>query len=249
MRTRIRNALEHLAGLCFVIAGVVGLLAATGADSAAPGPARPHVERTMYAVTPFPPDGPLRILLLGSSTTGCTGPTNPDTECYVNIVKATRANDVVTSLGRGGTYVGYGTPAQNWTSTEIPAGNDIVFIQLGINDWYVPVDTITYRAQLDASLHRVAVANPVAWSAGQIHWIRTWMPVPTGNAANRKAVWYDHGVATAEAVQAVNGQFHDMAGDPAYRAADATGWHYNSGGHQELARLVLDQIALVRAAR
>jgi lysophospholipase L1-like esterase len=193
------------------------------------------------AQPPSNPWDPKRVLIMGSSTTGCVGPVDsagqPDpSQCYVNLVKASRQNDTVTVLAKGGSYVAYGPAAQNWTTTTIPGGNDIVIIQLGVNDWYVPVAPATYRTQLDSLLDRVVAANPAA----EIHWIRTWMPTPTGNADTRRSMWVQHGYVTADAVEAVGGQFHDMAGTPGPFAADATGWHYNGGAHQRMARVVLD---------
>ena len=174
------------------------------------------------------------ILLMGSSTTGCTGPSTPSA-CFVNKVKAARAADRFTVLARGGTYVAYGTPSQNWTTTAIPGGHDIVVVQLGINDWYVPVTPLTFGAQVAELLQRVRSANPDA----EIHWVRTWMPAPTGNADIRRSMWVRHGFSTADAVETVGGTFHDMSGTPTRFAVDSTGWHYNNLGHQRLADLLL----------
>jgi len=189
---------------------------------------------------------PKRILIMGSSTTTGVGPVdaagNPDpARSYVNLTRTSRPNDTFTILGRGGTYVAYGTdPTRNWTTTTIPAGHDTVIIQLGINDWYVPVDPTLYRTQLDELLARVATANPTAHANGHIHWIRTWMPTPTGNADIRRSMWVRHGYTTADAIQQLGGQFHDMPGTPTPYAADTTGWHYNATGHQKLANTVLE---------
>jgi hypothetical protein len=174
------------------------------------------------------------VLFLGSSTTGCTGPSDLD-HCYVKLVEKERTADHFTVVGRGGTYVAYGTPSQNWTQTTIPSGMDTVIIQLGINDWYVPVAPSTFRSQLDEFLGRVRTANPDA----DIHWIRTWMPTPTGDADTRRSMWVQHGYVTADAVEAVHGFFHDMPGTPAPRDIDSTGWHYNDQAHAELADVVL----------
>jgi lysophospholipase L1-like esterase len=195
--------------------------------------------------TPEPTPEPRRILIMGSSTTAGVGPVTatgaPDpARSYVNLTRTARPEDTFTVLGRGGTYVAYGTnPATNWTQTTIPAGHDTVIIQLGINDWYVPVDPTVYRAQLDELLGRVATANPAARTNGAIHWIRTWMPTPTGNADIRRSMWVRHGYTTADAIEHIDGHFHDMPGTPTPYAADTTGWHYNATGHQKLADTVL----------
>lgn len=186
-------------------------------------------------VSPCQPGAPAGrdVLIMGSSTTACTGPSSVDA-CYVTKVKNARPADRFTVIGRGGTYVGYGTAGQNWTTTPIPTGQEIVVIQLGINDWYVPVDPAQYRAQLDTLIGRIRSANPDA----DLYWVRAWMPnYPTDT---RLSMWTRHAWVTADALAAVNGTFLDMPGDPAPYRADTTGWHYNDAGHQALADKVLD---------
>ena len=182
-----------------------------------------------------------RILFLGSSTTGCAGPSSA-AHCYVNLVKAAHPDDQFTVLARGGTYIGYGTTAQNWTQTTIPGGHDRVIIQLGINDWYVPVAPATLRQQIDRLVLRVKAANPGA----KIAWLRTWMPVPTGNVDVRQSMWALHGQHTADAMffaaqDGTGATFVDMGTSPGPRRSSApgdNGWHYNDRGHQEMADAV-----------
>jgi lysophospholipase L1-like esterase len=188
-----------------------------------------------------------QILIMGSSTTACAGQLSSPANCYVNIVKAAHPADTFTVLGRGGTYIGYGTAAQNWTTTPIPGGHDRVVIQLGINDWYVPVAPATLRQQIDGLVIRVKAANPGA----KIAWVRTWMPVPTGNADVRQSMWAQHGWSTADAMSyartACNpnctpvADFIDMGTSPAPRRSTVSGdngWHYNDRGHAEIAAAV-----------
>jgi lysophospholipase L1-like esterase len=184
-----------------------------------------------------------RVLLMGSSTTGCAGPSSP-ARCYGNLLKAARPADSFTVLARGGTYIGYGTPAQNWTATPIPGGHDVVVIQLGINDWYVPVQPATLRQQIDRLVGRVKAANPGA----RIGWLRTWMPVPTGNAVDRLRWWALHGQVAADAMfyarqDGSDATFLDMGTSPQPRRSAKVGdngWHYNDRGHTELADAVLN---------
>lgn len=184
------------------------------------------------------------ILILGSSTTACTGPTDA-AHCYVNLIRSARPTDTVTAIGRGGTYVGYGTPAQNWTQTIIPGSYDTVVIQLGVNDWYVPVAPAVYRTHLDDLLGRVRAANPDA----RILWLATWMPEYTpASPDTRPAMWQDHGVTLVAALNAVGGDVIDMHATGSrreaapYRADPASGWHYNNRGHQLLADAVLARL-------
>lgn len=184
---------------------------------------------------------PERILVMGSSTTGCAGQITAP-QCYVNLLRThTPVGTEFTVLGRGGTYVGYGTPAQNWTQTPIPSGHDRVVIQLGINDWYVPVGPAIYRTQLNSLLARVKAANPGA----EIAWLRAWMPTPTGNVTSRNSMWALHGQTTADAMLFDRGVFLDMGTSAGLRRSTAAGdggWHYNARGHAELADRVLDWI-------
>jgi lysophospholipase L1-like esterase len=192
-----------------------------------------------------------RILILGSSTTACAGPSTP-AKCYINIVKAARPLDTVTVVARGGTYIGYGTPAQNWTTAAIPSGNDAVLIQLGINDWYVPVPPATLRQQIDQLVIRVKAANPGA----RIGWVRTWMPAQGDTSDARKAMWALHGQYTADAMYyarqpgsvggAAPATFIDLGTSPGPRRSTApgdAGWHYNDFGHAEIADGVLAWLA------
>lgn len=216
-----------------IAAAVAVLLAALTVTSAPVAPASAQVGQ--------------RILIMGSSTTGCAGPSTP-AKCYVNLVKAAHPLDSFTVLARGGTYIGYGTPTQNWTQTPIPPGHDRVIIQLGINDWYVPVAPATLRQQIDRLIIRVKAANPGA----SIAWLRTWMPVPTGSADVRQSMWAQHGWVTADAMfyaHAVDGTataFLDMGTSPGPRRSTApgdNGWHSNDRGHAEIADVVSDWLA------
>lgn len=191
---------------------------------------------------------PEKILIMGSSTTACAGDLTTPAHCYVNLVKAAHPDDTIDVLGRGGTYIGYGTTAQNWTTTTIPPGNQRVIIQLGINDWYVPVPPATLRQQIDKLVIRVKAANPGA----TIAWVRTWMPTPGDTSDARKAMWALHGQYTADAMlyarsaTAVGGaspvaDFLDMGTSPGPRRSSNTGdngWHYNDLGHAEIAAAV-----------
>jgi lysophospholipase L1-like esterase len=185
-----------------------------------------------------------RILIMGSSTTACSGQLTSATRCYVHLVEAAQPGARFTVLGRGGTYIAHGTdPARNWTRTRIPAGHDRVIVQLGINDWYVPVPPAQLRRDLDRLITRVRAANPGA----RIAWVRTWMPVPTGDAAARRRMWALHGRTTATALRhAAGATFIDMRTSPGPRRStnpgDA-GWHYNDRGHAELAAAVNDWLS------
>lgn len=182
-----------------------------------------------------------KILIMGSSTTGCAGPATP-AECYVNLVKAAKPRNTYTVLGRGGTHIGWGDPAGNWTQTPIPGGHQVVVIQLGVNDWYTPVQPADLRVHVAELLGRVRAANPGA----VIVWLRTWMPgVSEQDFTVRQAMWRAQGVVTRESVRAVGGKWIEVdpygdEGGP-YRA-DASGWHYSGVGHAKLAELVLAAI-------
>jgi hypothetical protein len=183
-----------------------------------------------------------KVLIMGSSTTGCAGPSAAD-KCYVNIVKAASQTPQrhldFTVLGRGGTHIGWGPASGNWTQTAIPGGHQTVVIQLGVNDWYTPVDPATLDTQVAELLGRVRAANPGA----RIIWLRTWMPgIPEADFTVRQAMWRNQGVTTRAAVKAVGGTWIEVDpygdGGTLFRA-DATGWHYNDAGHARLAKEVL----------
>lgn len=193
---------------------------------------------TAAAQPPTNPWDPKHVLIMGSSTTGCAGPVDsngqPDiSQCYVTLLQNSRPLDTFNVVPKAGSCIAYG--AVNWLNTTIPGGNDIVIVQLGINDWYVPIAPATYSTQVDGLLDRVRAANPDAL----LLWVRTWRPVPTGNADVRNTMWVDHGYVTADVVEAHDGIFLDMPGSPAPYAADATGWHYNGGGHAAIAARLL----------
>jgi hypothetical protein len=179
-----------------------------------------------------------RILIMGSSTTACSGQLTSAARCYVRLVEGAHPRTEFTVLGRGGTYIAYGPdPAKNWTRTPIPAGHDRVIIQLGINDWYVPVRPAQLRRDIDRLVIRVKAANPGA----RIAWVRTWMPGPTGDPAVRRRMWAMHGRTTAAAMRHAGATFIDMRTSPGPRrstAAGDNGWHYNDRGHAELAAAV-----------
>jgi hypothetical protein len=176
-----------------------------------------------------------KILVIGSSTTACAGQLSSPARCYVHLVEAAHRRDAFTVLGRGGTYIAYGAdPARNWTTTAIPRGHDRVIIQLGVNDWYVPVAPTRLRHDIDRLVARVKAANPGA----RIAWVRTWMPVPTGDVGVRARMWTRHGTVTAAAMRAADGTFLDMRTRPGPRRStvpDDNGWHYNDRGHAEIA--------------
>lgn len=219
--------------IAVALAALLATAALTGAANSAPGQAVAQVGQ--------------RVLIMGSSTTGCAGPSSL-ANCYVTKVKAAHPLDTFTVLARGGTYIGYGTPAQNWTTTPIPTGHQVVIIQLGINDWYVPVAPATLRQQIDTLIVRVKAANPGA----SIVWLRTWMPVPTGNVDVRQSMWTQHGWYTADAMfhaHEVDGTptaFIDMDTSPGPRRSTLpgdNGWHYNDRGHAEIADALLAWLA------
>jgi lysophospholipase L1-like esterase len=175
------------------------------------------------------------VLIIGSSTTACAGQLSSAARCYVRLVEAAHRHGEVTVLGRGGTYIGYGTdPARNWTTTPIPRGYARVIIQLGINDWFVPVQPAELRHDIDRLVGRVEAANPGA----RIAWVRTWMPLPTGDVGVRQRMWARHGLVTAAAMRAAGGTFLDMGTRPGPRRSTIPGddgWHYNDRGHAEIA--------------
>jgi len=176
-----------------------------------------------------------KILIIGSSTTACAGQLSSPARCYVRLVEAAHGDDEFTVVGRSGTYIGYGTdPARNWTTTPIPRGHDRVIIQLGVNDWYVPVQPAQLRHDIDRLVGRVKATNPRA----RIAWVRTWMPAPTGDVGVRQGMWARHGRVTAAAMRAARATFLDMRTRPGPRRstlAGDNGWHYNDRGHAELA--------------
>lgn len=208
-------------------------LAAITALAFALAPAAPSISQPAPAPS-------ARLLVMGSSTTACTGPSST-AACYVNLIAAARPGMAMTVLARAGTYVAYGPPATNWTQTVIPGGHAVVVIQLGINDWYVPVQPAEYRAQLDELLGRVKAANPGA----KLIWLGAWMPTYAPSVPDpRPKMWQDHGEATAAAMRAAGGVFLDLHPDGTRRGAapyqaNETGWHYNDLGHRKLADAVL----------
>jgi lysophospholipase L1-like esterase len=213
----------------------------TGVGGPLPGSAATTTPTTVTSPTlPVGRD----ILIMGSSTTGCTGPAEP-AQCYVNLVQAAHPADRFTVLARGGTYVAYGPASGNWTQTVIPTGQEVVIVQLGINDWYVPVDAATYRTQVDELLGRIRTANPTA----SILWLAAWMPAYAPYSEARQQMWQDHGVAVAGAINAVGGAVLDMhpTGDrraaAEYRADENSGWHYNAKGHRKMADALLVPLA------
>lgn len=195
---------------------------------------------------------PERVLILGSSTTACAGQLPgpvPSPDCYVSLVRAANPQDEVTAVGRGGTYIAFYDPKdkrpaaqQNWATYPIPTGYDRVIVQLGINDWYVPVAPATLRQHIDKLMARVRAANPNA----RIAWLRAWMPTPTGDANARQSMWMLHGQYTADAMAFAHADLLDMGTTPYVRrstVANDGGWHYNVRGHAELAQTVNDWLA------
>lgn len=114
---------------------------------------------------------------------------------------------------------------------------DIVIVQLGINDWYVPVVDSTYDIQLHSLFRQIRVTNPIA----QIFWVRAWMPNSTDAA--RIDQWNSHGLITAEAVADYDGVFIDMTQpNRAMYWIDDTGFHYNDEAHKLMAYELLQYL-------
>lgn len=179
-----------------------------------------------------------RVLILGTSTTACSGPTDPAL-CYTERLRAARSAVPMTVIGRAGTYTGWGPMEQNWSQQVIPSGFSVVVLQHGTNDWYVPVPTAEEQADVTSLLQRTHAANPYAL----LVWVRTWMPaVSAANWTARKAVWDAHGAVQRDAVQSFGGVWLDLdptgTGGVGYRA-DETGWHYNNAGHGVIAARIL----------
>jgi lysophospholipase L1-like esterase len=187
---------------------------------------------------------PREILLLGSSTTGCSGPSKR-ANCYVELMKAARPSDRFTVLARGGTTLALNTPAQNWTQTPIPAGHDIVVIQLGINDWARELAYTTFRTHVEEFLGRVRAANPDA----KIYWMMPWIPQNwPGSPDTWWLLWQNHGVVLANALRPLGGELIDLGPTGSrreaapYSANDGSGMHYNDAGHRKIADAVLARI-------
>lgn len=184
------------------------------------------------------------ILMLGSSTTGCSGPSTL-ANCYVNLVKAARPDDTFTVIARGGTTLALGAPNVNWTQTPIPGGNDIVVIQLGVNDWANGLAYATFRTHVEEFLGRVRTANPTA----KIYWLMPWIPQHwPGSPDTWWLLWQNHGVVLVNALRAVDGEMIDMGPSGTRREAapfasgDGTGMHYNDAGHRKMADALLAKL-------
>lgn len=108
---------------------------------------------------------------------------------------------------------------------------DIVVVQLGINDWYVPVSDSTFDTQIHTLFKQIRVTSPMA----EIYWLRAWMPNSDDPA--RIAQWQSHGEITEAAVEVdYGGHFIDMTQpNRALYWIDDTGWHYNDAGHDLMA--------------
>lgn len=184
------------------------------------------------------------ILILGSSTTGCSGP-SALANCYVEIVKAARPADTFTVLARGGTTLALGAPNVNWTQTVIPGGHDIVVVQLGVNDWANGLAYATFRTHVEEFLGRVRAANPNA----TILWLMPWIPQHwPGSPDVWWLLWQNHGVVLVNALRAVGGEVIDLGPTGSRReaapfsAGDGTGMHYNDAGHRKIADALLAKL-------
>jgi lysophospholipase L1-like esterase len=117
---------------------------------------------------------------------------------------------------------------------------DLAVVQLGINDWYVPVDADTFQTQVRTMLTRLRNQSPNI----QLFWLRTWMP--NSDDASRIQMWNDYEVALAEVVTEPGPwpcRFLDMReSNRSLYWFDPTGFHYNDFGHQLLAKKVLESI-------
>lgn len=117
---------------------------------------------------------------------------------------------------------------------------DVGIVQLGVNDWYVPVDTSTFKTQVISLLTNIRAQSP----AIQLFWLRTWMPNSVDAA--RIAQWNEYEIALREAV-AMPGPnpciFLDMREtNRSLYWMDPTGFHYNDFGHRLLAKKVLEYL-------
>lgn len=120
------------------------------------------------------------------------------------------------------------------------AQQDIAFVQLGINDWYVPVATATFKSQVQTLLSRLRVQSP----AIQLFWLRTWMP--NSEDVSRILKWDEYEVALADVVKQPGPwpcKFLDMREtNRSLYWFDPTGFHYNDFGHSLLAKKVLENL-------
>lgn len=189
---------------------------------------------------------PRKILIMGTSTTEGMGAT-PASSSYVNQVKAARPADTFTVIARGGTMLEHPDPAKSWIDTVIPAGNDIVIVQFGFNEWNVGVPTATWQQQATDFLARVRAANPAA----RILWLSTWISQYTASTPDlRAALWQEHGVATEAALRTVNGTHVDLNPSGSRREAAPYAWkawgtpgydglHIRTSGHTKAAEALL----------
>lgn len=117
---------------------------------------------------------------------------------------------------------------------------DIAIVQLGVNDWYVPVATDTFKTQVQTMLTRLRVQSPNI----QLFWLRTWMP--NSDDESRIQTWNDYEVALADVVTQPGPwpcRFLDMREtNRSLYWYDPTGFHYNDLGHQLLAKKVLENL-------
>lgn len=186
---------------------------------------------------------PKKILMLGASTTACVGTPSPD-KCYTNIMKAARPDDQLTVLARPGNTLASTTPEGNWLNVEIPGGHDVVFMQLGLNDWRHNIDHATFRSHADQFLARVRAANPNA----KLYWLSTWIPQywpPTPDTWGK--LWQDYGVQIVTALRVVNGEeLIDMGPSGTRRESvsyiNPDGVHPNVRGHRRMADELLARI-------
>jgi lysophospholipase L1-like esterase len=117
---------------------------------------------------------------------------------------------------------------------------DVAFVQLGVNDWYVPVVADTFKTQVQTMLSRLRVQSPNI----QLFWLRTWMP--NSDDVSRIQMWNDYEVALADVVTQPGPwpcRFLDMReSNRSLYWFDPTGFHYNDFGHQLLAKKVLEWV-------
>lgn len=117
---------------------------------------------------------------------------------------------------------------------------NIGIVQLGINDWYVPVVSATFKSQVITMLTELRSQSPNM----QIFWLRTWMP--NSESASRIDQWNQYEDVLNEVVQfpgVVPAIFLDMREtNRSLYWLDDTGFHYNDLGHQLLAKKLLEYL-------
>lgn len=117
---------------------------------------------------------------------------------------------------------------------------DIGIVQLGINDWYVPLTAGTFQTQVTELMEEIRSQSP----SMQLFWLRTWMP--NSEAASRIDMWNQYEEVLKEVVESVGVKpaiFVDMREtNRSLYWLDDTGFHYNDLGHQLLANRLLEYL-------